>query len=122
VQSKDALEAQVRRVLPLLDRSAAGDLALALYRGWVSSGAAADDGWLLPLVCALGDARLARALRRQIDTWALGARRSLARIGVSALATIDDEAALTELNDLAKQFTQGRLKYEIQKAITAARC
>lgn len=120
VQRKDALAAQVSQALALIDRSVSGDLALALYRGWMSNGGAAGEIWLLPLVGALGNDRLARALRRQIETWARGARRTLARQGVGALALIESEAALDELNDLAKQFGRGRLKATIEEALAVA--
>ncbi len=119
VQKKEALEAQVSQALPLIDRGASGDLALALFRGWVSSGAASDESWLLPLVCALADDRLAARMRRQIDTW-LRARRTLAVQSVRALALIDDDSGLAELQGLAKEIKHGRMKRVIQEAISVA--
>ena len=119
VQKKEALEAQVSQALPLIDRSASGDLALALFRGWVSNGAASDESWLLPLACTLADDRLASRVRRQIETW-LRARRTLAVQSVRALALIDDETGLAELQDLAKEIKHGRMKRVIQEAISVA--
>ncbi|HLW00692.1 MAG TPA: hypothetical protein VKT82_18690 [Ktedonobacterales bacterium] len=120
VQRKDALSAQVSQALPLMDRSASGDLALALYRGWVKNGAASAESWLLPLACALGDDRLASRLRRQIEGWASGPRRTLATQGIMALALIESDSTLDELNALAKEFTRGGLKFTLQRAMQAA--
>jgi hypothetical protein len=120
VQNKETLDAQVSQALPLIDRSASGDLALALYRGWKNNGAASAESWLLPLACALGDARLATRLRRQIEDWAAGPRRTLAVQGIQALARIESESALTELQTLAKEFTRGSMKYTLRKAVAVA--
>ena len=119
VQNKETLDAQVSQALPLIDRSASGDLALALFRGWVSSGAASDESWLLPLVCTLADDRLAARMRHQIETW-LRTRRTLAVQSVRALALIDDDSGLAELQDLAKEIKHGRMKRVIQQAISVA--
>jgi hypothetical protein len=119
-QGKDLLAARVHPVLALLDRSASGDLALALYRGWVSHGAASDEAWLLPLTCALADDRLAARLRHQIETWGPGTRRTLAAQAVRALALIESDAALDELNDLARLFTRGSMRRVLKEAIAVA--
>ncbi len=120
VPRKDTLSPQVSQALALIDRSASGDLALALYRGWVRNGAKSAESWLLPLACALADDRLAPLLSRQIEKWALGTRRTLAVQGIRALALIESDAALAELKGLAGQFTHGRLKATIKEALAVA--
>lgn len=119
-ERKDALDARVRLALTLIAHETAGNLALALYRGWVSNGAAASESWLLPLACALADERLAPRVRRQIERWIYDARRVLALRAVRALALVESETALDELNALDKQGLHGKLKVAIRQALAEA--
>lgn len=108
----------VRQALPLLDRTSTGELALALFRGWVGVGAPASKVWCLPLLCALGDERLIPLISQKIGDWATGQHRPLAAHLIRSLALMECSAAQAELKLLLKQFKRGRMR-RITKAALA---
>lgn len=116
----ERVEEANRQTLGLIDRATSGDLARALFKGWVSNGAKSEGVWLLPLVGALGDERLAAPLRQRIESWGLGNRRTLAAQAMQALALLEGEAAQNELDALSRVFTHGKLKKAINQALAVA--
>ncbi len=109
-REKHQLDRQIRPALALIDRSSACDLALCLWLGWCERGEQAQESWLLPLCGALGDDRLVAPLRQKIDAWtrngrlgpqSKGNRTSLAARAAHALALLDSDLALAELDAIA---------------------
>ena len=117
---QSALDTRLQQALPLIDRSASGDLALALFNGWMGQGAASTEAWCLPFVCALADERLVYPLRQSIDGWAKGTRGAIAAKAVAAMALIESDLALAEINDLAERVKHSQVKTAAQKALTDA--
>jgi hypothetical protein len=117
---QNELVERVQQALPLIDRSMSGDLALELFNGWVGHGAASAEAWCLPLLCALADERLIFPLRQSIDSWAKGTRGAMAAKAVAAMALIESDLALAEINDLAERVKHGQVKAVAQKALTDA--
>jgi hypothetical protein len=116
----NTLDERIRQALPLLDRSGLGDLALAQFNGWIGHGAKSEQAWCLPLVCALADERLILPLRQQIDGWTKGARGALAAKAVAAMALIESDLALAEINNLAEHARHSQVKAAAQKALEDA--
>ena len=116
----ERVEEANRQTLAQIDRATAGDLARALFKDWISKGAKSEETWLLPLVGALGDERLAAPLRQRIESWGLGNRRTLAAQAMQALALLESEAAQVELQALVKVFTHGKLRASVKQALDAA--
>ncbi len=110
---------RVQQALPLIDRSSSGDLALALFNGWIGQGIVSKQAWLLPLVCTLADERLIPPLRQQIKHWEIF-RRALAEKAVTAMAHIEGHLALEEINDLRENTESYRVRWAAYKALTAA--
>lgn len=111
---------RVQQALPLIDRSSSGDLALALFNGWIGQGAPSKQLWLLPLACALADERLLHPLRQSIDGWAAGTRSVIAGRAVTAMVSIEGNTALEEINDLAQHGKSFEVKWAAHKALEAA--
>src|SRR5262249_30692120 len=114
------LDTRIQQALPLIDRSASGDLALALFNGWIGQGASSGQAWCLPLVCALADERLIPPLRQHIDDWTKNARGALAARAVEAMAYIASDLALSEIQHLAERAKHSQVKAAAQKALTDA--
>lgn len=114
------LDERVAKALPLVERSSMGDLALALFSGWIGQGAKSANGWCLPLVCALADERLILPLRQSIDGWAKGTRGAMAAKAVAAMALIESDLALAEINNLAERAKHSQMKAAAKKALTDA--
>ncbi|HEU5199892.1 MAG TPA: DUF4132 domain-containing protein [Ktedonobacterales bacterium] len=117
---QNTLDTRIQQALPLIDRGASGDLALALFNGWMRQGAASAEAWCLPFVCALADERLVYPLRQSIDGWAKGVRGAIAAKAVAAMALIESDLALAEINDLAERAKHSQVKAAAQKALTDA--
>jgi hypothetical protein len=109
-KEKHQLDSQIRPVLPLIDRATSSDLAFWLWQCWCGRGEKAQESWLLPLCGALGDDRLVQPLRQKIDAWtrsgrlgpnSKGNRTSLAVRAAHALALLDSDLALAELDAIA---------------------
>ena len=115
------LDLNARRILALLDRKTTADLALILLTGWIKQGANAKEGWLLPLIAAMGDDRLVQPLRRQIDVWGkTSKRRAMGIKAVQTLALLGSDLALTEVSDLARHFKSGQIKQAARQAFADA--
>lgn len=108
---------QVRQALALLDRASAGDVALALFRGWVEAGGNGRQTWFLPLVCALGDDRLVSRFSKQIHTW-LHQAWQRADLLVRLLRLIDAPAARAELTRISRADGPDHLVRAAQHALT----
>ncbi len=117
---QNTLDELVGQALLLLERSSSGDLALVLFNGWIGRGAKSEQAWCLPLVCALADERLIHPLRQYIDGWTKTARGALAAKAVGAMALIESDLALAEINDLAEHAKHSQVKAAVQKALTDA--
>jgi Domain of unknown function (DUF4132) len=115
-----ALNERIRQTLPLLDRGGLGDLALAQFNGWVRQGAKSEQAWCLPMVCAFADERLILPLRQSIDTWVKTSRGALAAKAVAAMALIENDLALAEINNLAERVKHSQVKAAAQKALADA--
>jgi HEAT repeat protein len=107
---------RVQQALPLIDRSSSGDLALALFNGWLRQDAPSKQSWLLPLVCSLADERLIPPLRRHIEGWTARSRGIMAERAVAAMAYIESNLALEEINDLGEH----GFRWAANNALTAA--
>jgi hypothetical protein len=116
----NTLDERLSQALPLLDRSGLGDLALAQFNGWIGHGAKSEEAWCLPLVCALADERLIHPLRQYIDGWVKTSRGALAAKAVGAMALIESDLALAEINDLAERIKHSLVKRAAQKALDDA--
>ncbi len=116
----NTLDERVQQALPLLERDSLGNLALAQFNGWIWQGAKSEQAWCLPLVCALADARLILPLRQHIDGWTKGVRGALAAKAVGAMALIEGDLALAEINDLAERVKHSQVKNAAQKALNDA--
>lgn len=116
----NTLDERIQQALPLVDRSSMGDLALALFNGWIGHGATSAEAWCLPLVCALADERLILSLRQYIDVWVKTSRGALAAKAVAAMALIESDLALGEINNLAERVTHSQVKAAAKKALTDA--
>lgn len=114
------LDDYARRVLSLLDRSASGDLALALFTGWLENAARPKEAWLVPLACALGDARLVARLQKTIESWQKGRQFTLSLQLLPAMSLIEDAATRDALKDLAKRLRRLKLKHAAKAALAAA--
>lgn len=114
------LDERIRQALPLIERNSSGDLALALFNSWLGQGAASAEAWCLPLVCALADERLIHLLRQSIDGWAKGVRGAIAAKAVTAMALIENDLALAEINDVAERVKHSQVKSAAQQALTDA--
>lgn len=117
---QNTLDGRVRQALALMDHSPSGDLALALFNGWLGQGAVSGQAWLLPLVCALADERLIHPLHQSIDGWAKGVRGAIAAKAVAAMALIESDQALAEINDMAERVKHSQVKAAAQQALTDA--
>ncbi|HLV97435.1 MAG TPA: DUF4132 domain-containing protein [Ktedonobacterales bacterium] len=116
----NALDERIGQALPLFDRSGLGDLALAQFNGWLGHGAKSEEAWCFPLVCALADERLIFPLRQSIDGWTKGTRGALAAKAVGAMALIESDLALAEINELAERVKHSQVKHAAQKALDDA--
>ncbi|HEY7357838.1 MAG TPA: DUF4132 domain-containing protein [Ktedonobacterales bacterium] len=116
----NTLDARVAEALTLIDRSGLSDLARMQFNGWMGQGAKSEHAWCLPLVCVCADERLIHPLRQSIDGWVKAARGALAAKAVGAMALIESDLALAEINDLAEHVKHSQVKAAAQKALTDA--
>src|SRR5262249_24161637 len=114
------LDERTQQALPLLDRRTTGDIALALFNGWMGHGTKSDEAWSLPLVCALADERPIYPLRQATDGWIKGGRGALAAKAVASMALIESDVALAEINNLAERFMHSQVKAAARKALIDA--
>ncbi len=114
------LDARAKLAIKLFERSGQGELALALYNGWMGQGTRGDQSWCLPLICALADERLIHPLRQQIDGWVKMGRGAVAAKAVGAMALIESDLALAEINDLAERVKHSQVKSAARQALTDA--
>jgi hypothetical protein len=99
-----AADVEVAPFLALLDRKSSGDFALELLKGFLGSGASADDRWVLALTGLLGDDRIVPILSRQIRDWADHARGKLAEYAVQGLALLGSDEALLTVDSIAIRY------------------
>jgi HEAT repeat protein len=111
---------RVQQALPLIDRSSSGDLALALFNGWLEQHAPSKQAWILPLVCALADERLIPLMRRYIDGWTGNLRGTMAGKAVTAMVHIESNLALEEINDIRANNTSVNVRWTARKVLNAA--
>ncbi len=113
------LEDYARRMLALLDHNTSGDLALALFNGWLNNSARAKDIRVVPLACALGDDRLVALLQHTVESWQKGSRFSLALIILYAMRLMEAPSLQSTLKDLAKRLRRLKLKRAAKDALAA---
>ncbi len=114
-----ALDGYARRMLALLDRSTSGDLALALFTGWLEHDARLKDAWLVPLACALGDDRLVALLQHTVESWQKGKEFTLSLNILQAMPLIEAPTLQSTLKDLAKRLRRLKLKRAAKDALAA---
>jgi hypothetical protein len=103
-RSKEAqLVPAVQRALRSIERGSAVPFAEMLYGDWLGRGAQAKEAWCLALAGALGDDRLAQALRGQVDEWTKHARGALAAKAVWAIAAVGSDLALGAVYDIGRR-------------------
>lgn len=110
----------LRQVAARLEPRPAGTWALALWQGWLGSGAAAKTAWCLALVGAFGDDRLVQPMRAQIDTWSKGARGAVAARVVGSLALVGSDLALATVDDIALRARHKQVAAAAQEALVSA--
>ncbi|HEY7125451.1 MAG TPA: HEAT repeat domain-containing protein [Ktedonobacterales bacterium] len=108
-----------RRVLALIDRNTSGDLALALFNGWLTNGAHLKDAWLIPLACALGDDRLVPLLQHTVENWQKGKEFTLSLNILQAMPLSEAPTLPGALKDLAKRLRRLKLKRAAKDALAA---
>jgi hypothetical protein len=102
----------------MIDRSRSGDFALALWEGFLKSGADAKDRWTLAMAGLLGDDRLVAPITKQVRLWADSSRCKLAEYAAVTFGLLGTDAALMALDSMAMRY---RVKYKnIGKAATEA--
>jgi hypothetical protein len=114
------LDHHIKQALTLLDRNNQGDLAQTLFNGWIGHGAKSEQSWCLPLICALADERLIYPLRQYIDGWVKSSRGALAAKAVGAMALIESDIALAEINNMVERVKHSQVKAAAQKALNDA--
>jgi hypothetical protein len=120
-RSKEAqLVPAVLRALRSIERGPAVPFAEMLYGDWLGRGAQAKEAWCLALAGALGDDRLAQALRGQVDEWAKHARGALAAKAVWALAAVGSDMALSAVYDIGRRIKHAQVREAAQQAFAAA--
>lgn len=112
-----ALDERVSQALALINRASAGDLAWALWSGWIEQGAKSEQSWLLPLLCSLADERLISPLRQHIESWSKTARGALAAKAVAAMAFMESDLALAEVSNIAERARHAQVKAAARKAL-----
>src|SRR5262249_32253483 len=98
------LDPAVAYIVRLMDRHGAADLAAALLSAFSRAGASKRHLWCLPLACALGTDRLLRPLLDHISSWLKRSDLGWAPFAISALALLDESAALVELERYAHTY------------------
>ncbi len=113
------LEDYARRMLALLDHNTSGDLALALFNGWLNNSARAKDIRVVPLACALGDDRLVALLQHTVESWQKGKEFTLSLNILQAMPLIEAPTLQSTLKDLAKRLRRLKLKRAAKDALAA---
>jgi hypothetical protein len=111
------LHPEVDQALMLIDCAGAGQLALSLYQGWFSHRPTTQKSWLLPLIAALADDRLAPLMGWQVEVWGTSKQRPLAARLLYCLAQMESQAAHTEIKAVYKRFKRGFLRHVAKEAL-----
>jgi hypothetical protein len=113
-----ALDERVSQAFAQVNRASAGELAWALWSGWIGQGAKSEQSWLLPLICSLADERLVYPMRQYIESWSKTARGALAAKAVAAMTLMESDLALTEVSSIAERARHAQVKAAARKALT----
>jgi len=99
-------DVEARAVYDRVEPASGAAFAAALLENYLGTKVDAADRFALAVAGRLGDARVVARLARLVDESVKGGRGKLAEYAVQALALVRDEATLTALDAVARQYPQ----------------